>query len=157
MWLQRICACPADKGHTCERSRNPTGSLTGADSSTACDASFWDLEDVFWYVRAPTILVHTCLWTQLMQAWRISAPCRNHGSCQPCKLAAHAIEGRAQSAERTRPHRSLPTVNRHARYERYTVCHPTAPDTALLARQENGLQCALRVRSWYQRTTNTPH
>eukprot|EP00892_Ulva_mutabilis_P005215 jgi/Ulvmu1/3065/UM015_0105.1 len=37
-----------DKGHTCERSRNPTGSLTGADSSTAKDASFWNLGDVFW-------------------------------------------------------------------------------------------------------------
>ena len=38
----------ADKGHTCERSRNPTGSLTGADRSTAQDASFWNLGDVFW-------------------------------------------------------------------------------------------------------------
>jgi cytosine/creatinine deaminase len=38
----------ADKGHTCERSRNPTGSLTGADASTAQDCSFWNLGDVFW-------------------------------------------------------------------------------------------------------------
>ena len=37
----------ADKGHTCERSRNPDGSLSGADRSTASDAAFWDSEDVF--------------------------------------------------------------------------------------------------------------
>ncbi|KAL6782606.1 hypothetical protein ACKKBG_A07455 [Auxenochlorella protothecoides x Auxenochlorella symbiontica] len=35
-----------DKGHTCERSRNPDGSLTGADRSTAADAAFWDADDV---------------------------------------------------------------------------------------------------------------
>lgn len=49
--------CRADKGHTCERSRNPTGNLTGADSSTARDADFWDMEDVFWYAPA---VVHNC-------------------------------------------------------------------------------------------------
>lgn len=38
---------PPDKGHTCERSRNPDGSLTGADRSTAEDAAFWDGEDVY--------------------------------------------------------------------------------------------------------------
>jgi hypothetical protein len=43
----------ADKGHTCERSRNPNGSLTGADSSTARDADFWDMGDVFWCAAAP--------------------------------------------------------------------------------------------------------
>ena len=37
----------ADKGHTCERSRNPNGSLSGADRSTARDAAFWDKDDVF--------------------------------------------------------------------------------------------------------------
>lgn len=36
-----------DKGHTCERSRNPTGNLSGADRSTASDANFWDDEDVY--------------------------------------------------------------------------------------------------------------
>lgn len=36
-----------DKGHTCERSRNPDGSLSGADRSTASDAAFWDAEDVY--------------------------------------------------------------------------------------------------------------
>mmetsp|Transcript_11593 Transcript_11593/g.27538 ORF Transcript_11593/g.27538 Transcript_11593/m.27538 type:complete len:169 (-) Transcript_11593:81-587(-) len=35
-----------DKGHTCERSPNPTGSLGGADQSTAADLRFWDLADV---------------------------------------------------------------------------------------------------------------
>lgn len=35
-----------DKGHTTERSRNPDGSLTGADRSTAADANFWDADDV---------------------------------------------------------------------------------------------------------------
>lgn len=35
-----------DKGHTTERSRNPNGSLTGADRSTARDAAFWDEADV---------------------------------------------------------------------------------------------------------------
>lgn len=35
-----------DKAFTCERSRNPTGSLTGADRSTAADAAFWDGADV---------------------------------------------------------------------------------------------------------------
>lgn len=35
-----------DKGHTCERSRNPDGSLSGADRSTASDAAFWDADDV---------------------------------------------------------------------------------------------------------------
>lgn len=35
-----------DKGHTTERSRNPDGSLSGADRSTAADANFWDLDDV---------------------------------------------------------------------------------------------------------------
>ncbi|KAI8113765.1 hypothetical protein M9435_003757 [Picochlorum sp. BPE23] len=35
-----------DKGHTAERSRNPTGNLSGADRSTAADAAFWDAEDV---------------------------------------------------------------------------------------------------------------
>ena len=38
---------PADKGHTCERSRNPDGSLSGADRSTAADAELWDADDVF--------------------------------------------------------------------------------------------------------------
>ena len=47
-----------DKGHTCERSRNPTGNLTGADSSTAQDASFWDLDDVFWCARDLINLAH---------------------------------------------------------------------------------------------------
>ena len=36
----------ADKGHTTERSRNPNGSLSGADRSTARDAAFWDEADV---------------------------------------------------------------------------------------------------------------
>lgn len=36
-----------DKGHTTERSRNPNGSLSGADRSTAADAAFWDADDVF--------------------------------------------------------------------------------------------------------------
>jgi len=35
-----------DKGHTTERSRNPDGSLSGADRSTAADAQFWDADDV---------------------------------------------------------------------------------------------------------------
>ncbi|PSC72883.1 Cytosine deaminase [Micractinium conductrix] len=35
-----------DKGHTTERSRNPNGSLSGADRSTARDAAFWDEADV---------------------------------------------------------------------------------------------------------------
>jgi cytosine deaminase len=35
-----------DKGHTAERSRNPDGSLSGADRSTAADAAFWDTADV---------------------------------------------------------------------------------------------------------------
>jgi len=35
-----------DKAFTCERSANPTGSLTGADRSTAADAAFWDGADV---------------------------------------------------------------------------------------------------------------
>ncbi|KAI3436637.1 hypothetical protein D9Q98_006053 [Chlorella vulgaris] len=36
-----------DKGHTAERSRNPDGSLSGADRSTARDAAFWDEADVY--------------------------------------------------------------------------------------------------------------
>lgn len=36
-----------DKSHTTERSRNPDGSLSGADRSTAADAAFWDIEDVY--------------------------------------------------------------------------------------------------------------
>lgn len=36
-----------DKSHTTERSRNPDGSLSGADRSTASDAAFWDLDDVY--------------------------------------------------------------------------------------------------------------
>ncbi|KAL4442940.1 hypothetical protein ABPG77_008431 [Micractinium sp. CCAP 211/92] len=36
-----------DKGHTTERSRNPNGSLSGADRSTARDAAFWDEQDVY--------------------------------------------------------------------------------------------------------------
>ena len=40
-------AVRADKSHTCERSRNPNGSLSGADRSTARDAAFWDKDDVF--------------------------------------------------------------------------------------------------------------
>ena len=36
----------ADKGHTCERSRNPNGALSGADASTAADAAHWSLGDV---------------------------------------------------------------------------------------------------------------
>ena len=35
-----------DKAFTCERSANRTGSLTGADRSTAADAAFWDGADV---------------------------------------------------------------------------------------------------------------
>ncbi|GMH42478.1 hypothetical protein BSKO_10397 [Bryopsis sp. KO-2023] len=35
-----------DKSHTYERSRNLTGTLSGADTSTARDSNFWDLEDV---------------------------------------------------------------------------------------------------------------
>jgi cytosine deaminase len=35
-----------DKSHTAERSRNPTGNLSGADRSTAADAAFWDAADV---------------------------------------------------------------------------------------------------------------
>ena len=42
-----IVHSPADKGHTCERSRNPDGSLSGADRSTAADAELWDADDVF--------------------------------------------------------------------------------------------------------------
>ena len=40
-----------DKSHTCERSRNPTGSLSGADRSTDADALFWNAEDVYRQVR----------------------------------------------------------------------------------------------------------
>mmetsp|Transcript_17736 Transcript_17736/g.43922 ORF Transcript_17736/g.43922 Transcript_17736/m.43922 type:complete len:473 (-) Transcript_17736:1769-3187(-) len=36
-----------DKGHTCERSRNISGSLAGADDSCAKDEKFWDREDVY--------------------------------------------------------------------------------------------------------------
>ena len=36
----------ADKGHTCERSRNQNGALSGADASTAADAAHWSLGDV---------------------------------------------------------------------------------------------------------------
>lgn len=43
---QRSPRC-ADKGHTTERSRNPNGSLSGADRSTARDAAFWDEGDVY--------------------------------------------------------------------------------------------------------------
>ena len=39
-------ASVADKGHTCERSRNPNGSLSGADASTAADAAHWSSVDV---------------------------------------------------------------------------------------------------------------
>lgn len=35
-----------DKAHTCERSRNPTGSLHGADASTAADAAHWTAGEV---------------------------------------------------------------------------------------------------------------
>jgi len=35
-----------DKSHTCERSRNATGSLSGADRSTARDAALWSAADV---------------------------------------------------------------------------------------------------------------
>ena len=35
-----------DKGHTCERSRNHSGSLAGADDSCAKDEAFWSQEDV---------------------------------------------------------------------------------------------------------------
>lgn len=35
-----------DKGHTCERSRNNSGSLAGADDSCAKDEVFWTREDV---------------------------------------------------------------------------------------------------------------
>ena len=40
--------CPffSDKSHTCERSRNQYGSLSGADRSTARDAEFWDEADL---------------------------------------------------------------------------------------------------------------
>ena len=37
---------PPDKSHTCERSRNAYGSLSGADRSTARDAALWSPEDV---------------------------------------------------------------------------------------------------------------
>jgi len=36
-----------DKGHTCERSPNPLGSLTGADTTTAQDSVYWSVEDVY--------------------------------------------------------------------------------------------------------------
>jgi hypothetical protein len=36
----------ADKGHTCERSRNHNGALSGADASTAADAAHWSPVDV---------------------------------------------------------------------------------------------------------------
>lgn len=42
-----------DKAQTGERSRNPDGTLTGADRSTAQDADFWNLEDVYRYVIRP--------------------------------------------------------------------------------------------------------
>lgn len=35
-----------DKGHTCERSRNMSGSLAGADDSCAKDEKFWNRDDV---------------------------------------------------------------------------------------------------------------
>lgn len=35
-----------DKSHTCERSRNAHGSLSGADRSTARDAALWSAPDV---------------------------------------------------------------------------------------------------------------
>ena len=37
---------PSDKSHTCERSRNAYGSLSGADRSTARDAALWSADDV---------------------------------------------------------------------------------------------------------------
>lgn len=52
------CPC-ADKGHTTERSRNPNGSLSGADRSTARDAAFWD-EQVRWGLVWEAIGSHTC-------------------------------------------------------------------------------------------------
>ena len=36
-----------DKGHTCERTRNMSGSLAGADDSCAKDEVFWDHDDVY--------------------------------------------------------------------------------------------------------------
>lgn len=44
-----LCLVRADKGHTCERTRNPDGSLSGADRSTSQDAQLWDQDDVFRY------------------------------------------------------------------------------------------------------------
>ena len=38
--------CHIDKGHTCERTRNESGSLAGADDSCAKDETHWDREDV---------------------------------------------------------------------------------------------------------------
>lgn len=38
--------CHIDKGHTCERTRNESGSLAGADDSCAKDETHWDSEDV---------------------------------------------------------------------------------------------------------------
>jgi cytosine deaminase len=38
--------CHVDKGHTCERTRNESGSLAGADDSCAKDETHWDHEDV---------------------------------------------------------------------------------------------------------------
>lgn len=35
-----------DKGHTCERSRNDDGSLSGADRSTASDSEQWNVDDL---------------------------------------------------------------------------------------------------------------
>ena len=40
-----------DKSHTCERSRNENGSLSGADRSTCDDARFWTLEDAMRRMR----------------------------------------------------------------------------------------------------------
>eukprot|EP00803_Ostreobium_quekettii_P010938 evm.model.scf_1031.2 EVM.evm.TU.scf_1031.2 scf_1031:12303-14680(+) len=35
-----------DKSHTCERTRNPAGTLSGADKSTERDSKLWDMDDV---------------------------------------------------------------------------------------------------------------
>ena len=40
-----------DKSHTCERSRNEDGSLSGADKSTCEDATYWTVEDVCRRIR----------------------------------------------------------------------------------------------------------
>lgn len=77
-----IVRSPADKGHTCERSRNPDGSLSGADRSTAADADLWDADDVFRYPspavsRHPLLdLAHAAKAASLSRRWRRAGRCR---------------------------------------------------------------------------------